>query len=155
MSEFRAAIPRQGRQQPGGKTLHLSDEGAHNAVAIFALNVDEQYESGLALDQGGNMCVLAAREQVAFLVPRYRAVLHFSGTLPYRYSVNDLPARLPLHGRCFAAPHHSLAAQVRYQLLFQDAACLDEQAFVDCLVGHSHRPVIEIFDLEPAGYLLR
>lgn len=106
--------------------LYLSDEGTHDTVAIFALNVDEQYESGLTLDQGGNVCVLAARDQVPFPVPRYRAVLYFSGTLSYRYSVNDLPARLPLRGGCFAAPHHPLAAQARYQLLFQDAARLDE-----------------------------
>jgi transposase len=155
VSEFSAAIPGQGGHQSSGQMLHLPDEGAHNAVAIFALNMDEQYESGLALDQGGDMRILPAGEQITLPVSRYRAVLHFGRTLPYRYSVNDLPTWLPLRGRCFATAHHPLASQARYQFLFQDPACLDEQAFVDCLVGHPHRLIVEIFALEPAGYLLR
>jgi hypothetical protein len=44
---------------------------------------------------------------------------------------------------------------MRHQLLLQSAACLDEQAAIDRLVGHLKGFVIRVGTLQPAGNLLR
>jgi hypothetical protein len=134
---------------------HLPDQGVNNAVSIFAWDLDEHDEPGLTLDQGGDVAVLPAGEEIALPVSWYRSVLYLGRTLPDGYGANDLPARLSSGGGGFASAHQPTGAQTRDQLLSQDSAGLDEQAFVDRLVGQSHRLFIDVFNLKPAGYLLR
>jgi hypothetical protein len=115
VSQFSAPIPGQRRHQSVRKTFHLPNEGTHNILAFFPLDVNEHYESGLALCQGGNVRVLSTRKQISFPVAWDRTLLYFGRPFPDRYGVHNLPARLPLRGRCLAASHDALAAQTRYQ----------------------------------------
>jgi hypothetical protein len=113
MSQLSASISGQRGHQSIRKAFNLPDERIHNILAVFSLDVDEHYKSGVALHQGSNVGVLAPREQIAFPVAWDRALLYFGRPLPDGYGVNNLSARLPLSRRCPTAPHDSPAAQTR------------------------------------------
>jgi hypothetical protein len=51
--------------------------------------------------------------------------------------------------------HLPCCTQVRHQLLFQHAACLDKQAAIDRFVRQLHAFVGRELPLQPAGDLLR
>jgi transposase len=61
-----------------------------------------------------------------------------------RYCIDDLAAWLPLGRRCFATAHDPATAQMRHEFTLQHTASLDEQAFVDRLMRHLHRPFIAV-----------
>jgi hypothetical protein len=115
----------------------------------------DEHEPGLTLNQGGDVAVLPARENIALPVARDRPVFHLGRTLSDGHGINNLPARLSAGRGTFASAHQPPSPQPRDQFLPQHPASLDEQAFIDRLVGHPHRLIIDVFNLEPAGYLLR
>lgn len=43
---------------------------------------------------------------------------------------------------------------MRHELALQNTSRLDEQAFVDRLMRHLHRPIIAVLGLQPSRYLL-
>jgi hypothetical protein len=98
VSEFSSAIPGQRGHQPSRQVLHLPDQGTDNAVSIFARDPDQHDKPGLTLDQGGDVAILSAGEEVAFPVPRNRSVLYLGRTLSDGHGVDDLPTRLSVGG---------------------------------------------------------
>src|SRR3954462_6483827 len=111
--------------------LHLTNEGAHETITIY---LDQHDKPGLTLDQSGDVAVLSAREEAALPVPRDRSVVYLRRPLSDRDRVHDLPARLSAGRGAFASAHQPPGPQSRDQLLSQDPACLNEQAFIDGLV---------------------
>jgi hypothetical protein len=135
--------------------LYLPDKGADDAVAIFAGHFHEDDKPGVPLDQGRDVAILSSSKKVAFPMPRDRPVLYLGRPLSDGYRVNDLSTRLSPCGGVFASAHQSSGPQTRDQLFPQDAASLNEQTFVDRLVRYPHWWIISVFDLQPAGDLLR
>jgi len=70
----------------------------------------------MAFDQGGEVAVVPAGEQVAFPVAGHRAVGGLGRTLADRHSVDDLAAVLPGARRRPGPPQGTLRAQVPPQL---------------------------------------
>jgi len=56
--------------------LHLPDQGVDHARRIFARDLHEHDKPGLTLDQGGDVAILPAGEEIALPVPRYCSVLY-------------------------------------------------------------------------------
>src|ERR1700687_3720130 len=111
----------------------MLDQGVDDRLRIFAANLDQHRIAGMALDQGRNLAVLAAEQQVAFPVPGYGPVFHAGRTLTDRDGVGDATVLVRLHGVMARTAHDSAAAQVLYQLLLQGAAGLNEEAAIDSL----------------------
>jgi hypothetical protein len=109
----------------------------------------------LAFDQGREVAVVRAGEQVAFPVAGHRAVGDLGRARPDRHRVHDLPAVLPGACRRPRPPQGPLRPQVSQQLLLEHAARLDEQAPVDGLVRHLHPLVLRERVAEPASDLFR
>ena len=109
---------------------------------------------GVALNQGCDVGVLRAGNQVPFPVAGDRTVLDFRWTFTDRDRVDDLTSCLTRGVGVLCAPHKTPRAKMADQLPFQDAAGLDEQTAVNRFVGHAHAPIVCKVRLEPTCNLL-
>jgi hypothetical protein len=82
-------------------------------------------------------------------------ILDLGRPIPDRDGIDDLPARLACRRRSFAPPHDPAAAQMHQKLLLENATRLNEQAFVDRLMRHSHGAILGMPGAQPPGDLLR
>ena len=69
----------------------MLDERVNNGLSIFFAHRREHHVARLAFDEGRDLAVLAAKQQVAFPVPRKRPVFDCGRPLPDRYRIPDLP----------------------------------------------------------------
>src|SRR4030095_8241918 len=106
----------------------------------------------MPFDQSDDIAVLRSAEQVAFPVTRHRPVFYRSGSFPDRNRIRDLAALLRCMARATDGPP---GPQMQQELLFQHAACLDEQTAIDRLVRHTQRLMLWAVTLQPPGDLLR
>ena len=68
ISQFGSLVPGQRGHPPLRQVLHPGDQGADDAVAVLAANVDQHHKARAALHQRGNMAVSGTTQQVAFLL---------------------------------------------------------------------------------------
>ena len=58
-------------------------------LGVFALDPDQHHVTGMALNEGRDLAVVAAEQQVTFPVARHRPVLSLCWALADRDSVRD------------------------------------------------------------------
>jgi hypothetical protein len=108
--------------------LHPGNQGADDAVAVLAANVDQHHKARAKLHHRGNMAVSGTTQQVAFPMARDGAILNFCGSVADRYGIDDLPPRLPRRCRGSAPTHDPAAAQVGQKFLLEHAHFSDQGA---------------------------
>jgi len=88
----------------------------------------------MPLDQGRDIAVLRSANQVAFSVTRNSAIL--DGCRPFAdgHSIFNLAITVALQAGVLGTPDCAFCAQVRQQLLFENATCLYIKASIDSLV---------------------
>src|ERR1700687_2212244 len=92
----------------------------------------------MPFDQGHDVSVVRARDQIPFPMTGNGPVVDLSGPLPDGDGVR-YPTAWILTGSSVPRPAHAgVAPQVAQELLFQQSARLNEQAAVNSLVGHAH-----------------
>src|SRR5262245_38801503 len=84
-----AAIPGQRLVEFVRQLVRVLDEGVDDGLGIFAVDLREHDVAGLPFDQGGNLAIVAAKQEVTFPVTRQRTVVGRSGTLADGYRVGD------------------------------------------------------------------
>ena len=153
--QFTAAVPRQRGHQARGKRAHRPRERTDDADGVFPRQPDEEDEAGSPLDQGRDVRVSGARQQVALPVPRPGPVRRLRRTLADGHRINDAPARLSgRRGLPRLAPPPP-AAEMGEQFFFQHATTLHEQTHVDRLVRHLEVRMVRKGLFQPPRDLLR
>ena len=109
----------------------------------------------MAFDQGCDVSVLAACQQIALPVTGDRAIFDLRRPLANGDGVDDLTMELASGPSVHGATDESLGAQMQNELLFQHSSSLNKQTAVEGLVGHVHALVAGIASLQPTGNLLR
>jgi hypothetical protein len=92
--KFTAAVPSQRASQLRWKFADVFTQRTDNTVRIPAANFDQHSETRMALDKRCNVAVTGTRQQVAFPVPWYCAILNLGWALPDPHRINDLARRL-------------------------------------------------------------
>ena len=92
--QFTAAVPRQRGHQARGKRAHRPRERTDDADGVFPRQPDEEDDAGSPLDQGRDVRVSGARQQVALPVPRHGPVRRLRRTLADGHRINDAPRAL-------------------------------------------------------------
>ena len=134
IGQFCSAILGQRCHDTLRQVLHPGNQGADNAVAVLATDLDQYDKPRAAFDQRGDMAVSGTTQQIAFPMAGNGAVLDLCRAVTNREGIYDLPPRLP-RSCCRSAPAHDpAAAQLGQQLPLENATRLNEQAFVDRLV---------------------
>src|SRR6266496_3732989 len=149
-----AAIPGQRGAQLLRQTRDLTAERSDDRAGVLAADGDEDDEAGLALDQGRDLAVAAAGEQVAFPVARDRPVGRLRWALPDRDGAEDLSLAAVAAAGAPRPADRARPTQVLEQLALQGAAGLDEPGQVDRLVRHPHSLVLGVVRPQPTGDLL-
>ncbi|MCY1293470.1 hypothetical protein D9M68_697070 [compost metagenome] len=134
ISHLLAAIPRQRFVQLLRRFDGVLDQGVDHSLRVFAGDLQQHDEPRLALDQGDDLAVSAAEQQIAFPVARYRAIFDGCRPLTYRNGIADSSALVSLRGVEPRVTHDPAAPQVFKQLLLQRTAGLYIKATIDGLV---------------------
>jgi len=129
-----AAVPGQRLIELARQFARLFDQGRDDAGGILVRHLGQDHIARLAFDQRHDMAVSRARDEIALPMSGHGAVLDRSGALADRYRILDLAKPVALQAGVSRAADRALRPQMLEQLLLQDVARLDEQAFVDRLV---------------------
>ena len=137
--QFRPPIPGQQGHHALRQMLHPGNQGADEAVAVLAGDLDQHHKARPAFDQRRDMAVSGTTQKVTLPVARNGAILDLCRAVTDRYGIDDLTPRLPRSRRGSPPAHDPAAAQMGEQLLLENAhifksGCLNEQAFIDRLV---------------------
>ncbi len=97
----------------------LPGQGSDDADRVLAVDLDQQDESRVALDQGRDVGVVRARDQVPFPVTGHRPILHLGRPLPDGRGVDDPAAALAGAAGVPAAAHRAHPTQMGHELLLR------------------------------------
>ena len=150
VGKFLAAVPGQRPAEFARQGAGLLDQRCNDRVGLLVGDLGQDHVARLALDQGHDMAAARARDQVAFPMPRHRAILRLGRPLADRDRVLDLAQPVALEAGVPRAADRALGAQMREQFLLQHATSLDIKAFVDRLVRHAAVLFIREAAPEPA-----
>ena len=145
--KFGSPVLGQRGHHPLRQVLNPGNQNADDAVAVLAANLEQHDKTLGAFDQRGDVAVSGTAQQIAFSVAGNGTILDLRRSVPDRHGIDDLPPRLPGCCRSSAPPHDPAAAQMGQQLLLENAARLNEQAFVDRLMRYVHGRVSGILGL--------
>jgi hypothetical protein len=72
------------------KLLQPGNQGADNAVAVLAANLDQHDIARAAFDECGHVAVSGATQQIAFPMAGADTILAVGGPVADRYGIDDL-----------------------------------------------------------------
>ena len=93
---------------------------------VLAGHLDQDDETRMPFDQGGDVSVLAACQQIALPVTGDGAVLDLRWPLADGDGIDDLTLGVACSSSMYGATDESLRAKMLNQLLFQHASSLDK-----------------------------
>ena len=135
--------------------MRLLDQCTYHRLGILARHSNEHHVARMSLDQGCDLAVVTAAEEITFPVTRDGSIFCLGRSFTDRYSIDNMAVIRRLLRVMPRAAYRTCASQMPGQLLLQGPAGLDVQGLVDRLVGHLHRLVIWIGALQPPRDLTR
>jgi hypothetical protein len=84
-----APIPGERLVELSREFLGLLDQGIDDGLGILAVDLGQQQVARMALEERGDLAVVAAEQQVAFPVPRHGALFNAGRALTDRDRVGD------------------------------------------------------------------
>src|SRR5210317_1999880 len=112
----------------------MLDECIDDGLSIFAGYSYQHHVTCMTLNQGCDLTVVAADDQVTFPVTRHSPIFYRSRPLADRDGAGNPAMCSRLLRVTTPAAHRSCAPQVLQQLFLQGPAGLDKEALVDRLV---------------------
>ncbi len=150
-----AVVPSERAPQLGWKRSDVHAELVDNVFGPSALGkADQHQEAGLAFDEGGDLAVPTANQQVALPVTGHGTVVDLGGPLAYGDGADDLAPSVPVGAVRSWAASDPARAEMGGELFGQHPSGLHEQRQIDRLVRHPHLRIIGERPAEPACDLL-
>src|ERR1700684_4030215 len=115
---FPTTVPGQRASQLYGELAYVTSKSSNDDIGVPTRQFNERGKTRVALNQGGNLTMIPAEQQVSFPMPRTSSVISLCRPFPDRDRIDDLAASILLL-RYPRATQPTLAAQVTQQLLFQ------------------------------------
>jgi hypothetical protein len=149
-----ALVPRQRTSQLLRQFADVLGKRRNDRRRVLARKLDQYRKAAVALNQRGDVRIIPSSKKVAFPMAGHGTILGLGGPLADRDHIENVS--LPTPGIvAFGEAHLTSGAQVRRQLLFQHAACLNEETAIDRFVRYLHVLVGRELPLRPARDLLR
>src|SRR5674476_693119 len=114
--------------------MRMLNQRVDDGLGIFTGSFNQHHIARLAFDEGRNLTVTTAAQQVPFPVTGYRPVCHRGRTLADRYRIGNSAVVVCLLRMMARAALNSCAPQMLHQLLLQRPKSLNEKAAIDGLV---------------------